>query len=443
MASDDVNSFLVTSGFDGRVRVWGFHNLKLRNTLQVGQGVSSGDFHRGSGLMALALNNHDVYVVDVQGVRVPTIVRRFKGHEDRVTRVQFSEDSRWCLSSSMDCTLRIWNVPSSTVLQVIQLPSAAVCFTFSPQMDMLATCHSGLRGVCLWSNQAHFGNVIDLTPSSEPIDVELPGLLSTSRRRLDGNESQQDQIEEINRQNNKRDLMEVDTNQVYEQTDKSGSPYGVAPQLITLSLLPTTQWQNLAYLDIIQMRNKPKEPPKKPEAAPFFLPSVPNFQGSVKFDTEEQEKDDIQEGNKARIIRKKQKDISEFESYLAKCHQKRDYDSFVKYLRTLSPLKLERSVKELVPLEDELQDLSQRECEVISWLFEFISQEIQKRRNYDFMVGFLSLVLRMLGNEVIQREVVREAASRVLQQLEDGWNGMGEQLQTCLCSINWLSGIQG
>ena len=33
---------------------------------------------------------------------------------------------------------------------------------------------------------------------------------------------------------------------------------------------------------IFQLRNKPKEPPKKPKAAPFFLPSVPGLE--TKFD---------------------------------------------------------------------------------------------------------------------------------------------------------------
>ena len=43
---------------------------------------------------------------------------------------------------------------------------------------------------------------------------------------------------------------------------------------IALSGGPISQWKNLTMLDIIAKRNKPKEPPKKPENAPFFLPTV-------------------------------------------------------------------------------------------------------------------------------------------------------------------------
>lgn len=34
-----------------------------------------------------------------------------------------------------------------------------------------------------------------------------------------------------------------------------------------------------------QVRNKPIDPPKKPEKAPFFLPSAPSLSGDILFDT--------------------------------------------------------------------------------------------------------------------------------------------------------------
>lgn len=34
-----------------------------------------------------------------------------------------------------------------------------------------------------------------------------------------------------------------------------------------------------------QARNKPVEPPKKPEKAPFFLPSIPSLSGEITFKT--------------------------------------------------------------------------------------------------------------------------------------------------------------
>ena len=61
---------------------------------------------------------------------------------------------------------------------------------------------------------------------------------------------------------------------VYERRDASGAPRPLAPSLVTLSMLPRPQWQTLVHLDAIQARSRPLQPPKKPEAAPFFLPTV-------------------------------------------------------------------------------------------------------------------------------------------------------------------------
>lgn len=60
-------------------------------------------------------------------------VRRFDGHSDRITDLQVSEDCAWLLSSAMDGTLRVWDIPAATTFQVhhawrssVVLQSAAV-----------------------------------------------------------------------------------------------------------------------------------------------------------------------------------------------------------------------------------------------------------------------------------------------------------------------------
>lgn len=65
----------------------------------------------------------------------------------------------------------------------------------------------------------------------------------------------------------------------YAARDAAGAPQPLTPQLVTLSMLPRTQWQNLVHLDTIKARNKPVEPPKKPAAAPFFLPTLAGVDG--------------------------------------------------------------------------------------------------------------------------------------------------------------------
>ncbi len=62
---------------------------------------------------------HALCRYDVEAVRM---VRRFKGHKDRVTGLVISQDARWLLSSSMDGTVRVWDIPAACCLQVTLNP---------------------------------------------------------------------------------------------------------------------------------------------------------------------------------------------------------------------------------------------------------------------------------------------------------------------------------
>lgn len=64
--------------------------------------------------------------------------------------------------------------------------------------------------------------------------------------------------------------------------DKPADIFSTPPQLdgelVTFTLLPRSRWQTLLNLEVIQQRNKPKEPPKQPDKAPFFLPTLPGVE---------------------------------------------------------------------------------------------------------------------------------------------------------------------
>src|SRR5690606_2464027 len=67
----------------------------------------------------------------------------------------------------------------------------------------------------------------------------------------------------------------------FEEDEDAEDPAVIAPdvdqlsaEMTTLSMVPKSRWQTLLHLDLIKQRNKPKEAPKAPEKAPFFLPSA-------------------------------------------------------------------------------------------------------------------------------------------------------------------------
>lgn len=67
------------------------------------------ELHRDSCLLAIALQNHSLCVMDIVTRK---IVRKFRGHAKEITDLAFSADSRWIITGSMDRTIKVWDVPT-------------------------------------------------------------------------------------------------------------------------------------------------------------------------------------------------------------------------------------------------------------------------------------------------------------------------------------------
>ena len=61
-------------------------------------------------MLAVSLEDFSVLVIDCDSFK---IVRKFSGHFNKISDLAFSNDSRWLLTVSMDCTIKISDLPSS------------------------------------------------------------------------------------------------------------------------------------------------------------------------------------------------------------------------------------------------------------------------------------------------------------------------------------------
>lgn len=62
----------------------------------------------------------------------------------------FSPDGRWLLSSSMDATIRVWDLVAGRLLDWFRVPSPATGLTMSPKADFLVTTHVDNLGLYTW-----------------------------------------------------------------------------------------------------------------------------------------------------------------------------------------------------------------------------------------------------------------------------------------------------
>ena len=110
LAADACNKYLVSGGLDGMLKCWELKTRAMRGEMDLGSKIGRIAFHPTTCLVAVACDDGIIRLCDVEA---STIVRRFMGHTDRITDLQFSADCRWLLSSGMDSTLRIWDVPGT------------------------------------------------------------------------------------------------------------------------------------------------------------------------------------------------------------------------------------------------------------------------------------------------------------------------------------------
>uniref|UniRef100_A0A8C2HR26 WD repeat domain 36 n=1 Tax=Cyprinus carpio TaxID=7962 RepID=A0A8C2HR26_CYPCA len=250
---DALNQLTVSVGADRLLKIWRFKSKELLHTHSLPAAPASSLLHRDSGMLAIALDDFTIQILDMETRRA---VRRFSGHRGQINDMTFSPDGRWLITASMDCAIRTWDLPSGSLVDCFLVDAAAVSLSMSPTGNFLASSHVDGLGIYLWSNNT-LCSMVSLRPLSadyEPTVIMLPGTCPSK-----------DTEEE--------EVLDADSSEMLEYI----SPAQLDEHLVTLSLLPDSRWKNLLHLDIIKKKNKPKEPPKLPKAAPFFIPTIPGL----------------------------------------------------------------------------------------------------------------------------------------------------------------------
>ncbi|XP_002534411.2 U3 small nucleolar RNA-associated protein 21 homolog isoform X2 [Ricinus communis] len=428
VACDSTNTLMISAGYHGDVKVWDFKGLELKSRWEVGCSLVQIVYHRLNGLLATVADDLVIRLFDVVALRM---VRKFEGHTDRVTDLCFSEDGKWLLSSSMDGTLRIWDVILARQIDAIHVDVPITALSLSQNLDILATTHVDQNGVYLWVNQSMFSGVSSVdsyASGKEVVSVKMPSVSS-----VEGSEAQDS---------------DKPTMQPTQYDGASHLPVfnQQMPELVTLSLLPRSQWQGLINLDIIKVRNKPIEPPKKPENAPFFLPSIPSLSGEILFkpsETMNEEKNtsaDVEEHNHRHV------DLppSQFLQLLQSSAKMENFSAFTDYIKGLSPSTLDLELRMLQIIDDDgQQELEKRpEFLAIELLLDYFIHEISCRNNFEFVQAIIRLFLKIHGETIRCQSKLQDKARKLLDAQCAVWQRVDKLFQSTRCMVTFLSNSQ-
>ncbi|KAH9489302.1 WD repeat-containing protein 36 [Bulinus truncatus] len=403
IAADALNQKVVTAGADGSICFWKFKNKELMGTLKLNALLSQIVLHRDSSMLAVALDDFTVNIVDIDTRRV---VRQFSGHTSSITDMTFRADGRWLLTSSLDCTIRTWNIPTGKLIDVFLLHFAATSISLSPCSNFLATTHVGDVGIYLWSNKTLYSHV-SLTPLPADYVPKLAQLPHTVTNDAESSEVSIEIVEE-------------------EDNDDYKSPEQIAEDLVTLSLLPTSRWLNLLNLDIIKMRNKPKEPPKAPKAAPFYLPTIAGLQPT--FDVKSNEADKTQP--QSHIKKPELGSLSDLAMQLFKAHQSNSYENVLKAVKEMGPSAIDREIR-LLAGESSSDD-------AMIYFLEFIEHILKSNTNFELAHSYLALFLKVHGDELSSKSSLSAALENLANTQLQSWERIQTLLQKSIGMVNYL-----
>ncbi|CAF0793396.1 unnamed protein product [Adineta steineri] len=391
---DSLNTRLISCDINGNIKLWRLKTKTLiSSTSIIDQDnskihITKMIVHRDSGLISLAFNDYTIKIYDFDTM-ICKCIRTFlqNTHTNDITALAFMPDARWLLTTSLDKTMRIWDIPSGQLIDTLEFDQAIMTIAVSPNGDMLATGHTDALGVYLWSNRSMFGGSI---------------INSTTEQLLVGDFQ---------------------------------SPEQISKNLITLSALPESKWKNLLVLDTIRQRNKPKQPINIPKQAPFFLPTVSNLRGFV-FVNEDEE-------NKKKD--KKQTHINAIQQFLYQSsltnlldhHQKNTtlITDFINLFKDLGMAKIEY----------ELRCLSPDQGGSLERMFTFIDilhQAFDYKQNYDLISSYLALFIQLHGTNILWKndELIEKIRKIQLKQKET-WNNIQRQLNTSIALVKYIKSV--
>lgn len=249
--TNEMSSKLFSTSLDGTFIIWDIQT-STSTIINLNSPISLSIANNDKSLIAITTDNLEIKVFDTTSL---SLIRKFNGHRNRILSLCFSNDSRWIVSTSLDSTIRTWDLPTSSLIDCFKTDSIATSIAFSCTGEFLVTSHVGKLGLFLWSNKTLFTHVsIKVVDDSCVLGVGLP---SAGTRQED----------------------EPETNAF------DTFPHViVAEEMICLSTQPRSKWQNLLNINSIKKRNKPIGKVIEAPDAPFFLPTISGTVPKFKLD---------------------------------------------------------------------------------------------------------------------------------------------------------------
>lgn len=193
------------------------------------------------------------------------------------------------------------------------------------------------------------------------------------------------------------------------------SPVQLQEDLITMSGLAHSRWQNLLNIDIIRKKNKPKEPPKVPESAPFFLPTIPSLE--LKFDLSSVKDAEV---NKKLIIHPELENLTLFAKSLLSIKDSQ-FEEVIEKLKNMSPSSIDFEIRSLSADEKTSNTL-------LLHFMKMIYHMMEKKMDFELAQAYLAVFLKCHGTTITEDETLRNYLDTLQEIQSKSWFVLRDKL---------------
>ncbi|KAF2133259.1 Utp21-domain-containing protein [Dothidotthia symphoricarpi CBS 119687] len=377
---DGLNRTVISCSDDGKVKFWDFTTGSLLHEIDwyPMTKILSLRYHRNSDLIALSCDDGSVRVLDIETKKLIRELWASRSHAELQTLdYTFSSDGRWIISAASDSVVRVWDLPTGHLIDAMKLPSKCNTVAFSPSGEFLATGLDGEVGVHIWTNRTLFTHVSTRQITEDDIaTVDAPTASGEGGVAVVEAAAEDEPTEEAE---------DETTVPIMDQ---------LSDKITTLSLVPKSRWQTLLHLDVIRARNKPKEAPKAPEKAPFFLPSVGQADTSALAPLNQEPSSRISSSALASRSTAASS-TNEFTRLLAQASQTSEYTPLLTFLSSLPPSAADIAIRTL--------DTREPYTELRTFI-DALTARLQERRDYELVQAWMSVFLRLHGDTIVREE---------------------------------------
>ena len=426
LMADSLNRTLISCGLDGKIKFWDFRSGCLQDEIDwfPMTAIVASQYYRPSDLVALSCDDLSIRVVDTETKK---LVRELWGCLGQISDFCFSNDGRWIVAASMDSVIRVWDLPTGHLINALRTESPCTSLAFSDTGESLATAHADSVGINIWNNRTLFTHVPtrlikedEITPATAPTSSGESGEGLISAAFEDPESDSPDENIDYNTQ---------------PTTDQ------LSHDLLSLSLVPRSRWQTLLHLDTIRHRNKPKDPPKPPEKAPFFLPSSlsqtnpTNLPPQPPTEIDNPPQKTLTQHERSRIAKMDRTlTASSFTTTLHTASTSGDYTPFLTHLKSLPPAAADLEIRSLQSESDELVLFVQA-----------LTHRLRQKRDYELVQAWMAVFLRCHAESIVsggEGGVLREALREWRAEQEREGRRVGDLVGFCGGVVGFLRSVR-